>query len=174
MHEQQFKNNIHFESFKVNKVTQFLTFELNNEAYGINILKIKEIIDYGNITRVPMMPEFIEGVVNLRGSVVPVVNLALRFSQRSSPKTKRSSIVILELKGESETLEIGIIVDVVNEVLDLLSAEIEPSPSFGTKIRTDFICGMGKVSDQLLILLNIENILSIEELSVVDDTALSS
>jgi len=174
MHEQQLEKNIRYESFKVNKVTQFLTFELNNEAYGINILKIKEIIDYGNITRVPMMPEFIEGVINLRGSVVPVVNLALRFSQQSSPKTKRSSIVILELKGENETIEIGIIVDVVNEVLDLLSTEIEPSPSFGTKIRTDFICGMGKVSDQLLILLNIENILSIAELSVIEDTALSS
>lgn len=174
MHEQQLEKNIRYESFKVNKVTQFLTFELNNEAYGINILKIKEIIDYGNITRVPMMPEFIEGVINLRGSVVPVVNLALRFSQQSSPKTKRSSIVILELKGENETIEIGIIVDVVNEVLDLLSTEIEPSPSFGTKIRTDFICGMGKVSDQLLILLNIENILSIAELSVIEDTALSN
>lgn len=147
---------------------QFLTFVLNNEVYGINILNIKEIIDYGNITKVPMMPEFIAGVINLRGNVVPVVDLALRFSQKPSVRTKRSSVVILDLKHEEQALEIGITVDAVNEVLDILSSEIEPSPSFGTKIRTDFISGMGKVNDQLLVLLDIGSILSIEELSVID------
>jgi len=148
-------------------VTQFLTFKLNAEVYGINILNIKEIIDYGNVTQVPMMPEFIAGVINLRGSVVPVVDLALRFSEKPSKRTKRSSIVIIELECEEQKLEIGITVDVVNEVLDLLSNEIKPTPSFGTKIRTDFISGMGKVDDQLLVLLDIENILSIAELSDV-------
>lgn len=149
-------------------VTQLLTFKLNTQVYGINILNIKEIIDYGSITRVPLMPEFIAGVINLRGSVVPVVNLALRFSEKSPARTKRSSIVILEVKYEEQTMEIGITVDVVNEVLDILSSDIEPAPSFGTKIRTDFISGMGKVKDQLLVLLNIESILSIDELSTLD------
>jgi len=144
-----------------------LTFELNAEVYGINILNIKEIIDFGNLTRVPMMPEFIAGVINLRGSVVPVVDLALRFLEKPSPRTKRSSIVILELEHESQKLEIGITVDVVNEVLDILSNDIETAPSFGTKIRTDFISGMGKVSNQLLVLLDVETILSIDELSIV-------
>jgi len=151
------------------KATQFLTFVLNNETYGVNILNIKEIIDFGNITQVPMTPEFIAGVINLRGNVVPVVDLALRFSQKPSERTKRSSVVILEVSYEEQALEIGITVDVVNEVLDILAGEIEPSPSFGTRIRTDFISGMGKVNDKLLVLLDIENILSVAELSVIEE-----
>jgi len=150
------------------QVTQFLTFVLNKEVYGINILNIREIIDYGNVTKVPMMPDFIAGVINLRGNVVPVVDLALRFSQKSSKRTKRSSVVILEVRYEGQKVEIGITVDVVNEVLDILSSDIEPTPSFGTKIRTDFISGMGKVNAQLLVLLDIDCILSIEELSVIE------
>lgn len=154
-------------------VTQFLTFVMNGEIYGVNILNIKEIIDYGSITHVPMTPNFIAGVINLRGNVVPVVDLALRFSQESSKKTKRSSVVILDVADEEGILEIGITVDEVNEVLDILSGEIEPSPSFGTKIRPEFISGMGKVNDNLLVLLDIENILSIDELSIVDDVKAS-
>lgn len=149
---------------------QFLTFALNDEIYGINILNIKEIIDYGNIARVPMMPDYISGVMNLRGSVVPVIDLALRFSQKPSVRTKRSSIVILEVSHEDEKMEIGVTVDEVNEVLDILLSEIEPAPAFGTRIRTDFICGMGKVNDQLMVLLNIEKVLSVEELCVLDNT----
>lgn len=154
--------------FVSGNINQYLTFILNNEIYGINILSIKEIIDYGKIAKVPMMPKFIAGVINLRGSVVPVVDLALRFSEQPSKRTKRSSIVILEVKSDDQILEIGITVDVVNEVLDILSSEIEPAPSFGTKIRTDFINGMGKFEGQLLILLDIKNILSVAELSVID------
>ena len=155
-------------------ITQYLTFMLNTEVYGINILSIKEIIDYGDITRVPMMSEFIAGVINLRGSVVPVVDLALRFSKRPSARTKRSSIVILEVSYEEQIMEIGITVDVVNEVLGILSSEIEPAPSFGTKIRTDFISGMGKVEDQLLVLLDIESILLIDEISALGSMATSA
>ncbi|VAW64920.1 Positive regulator of CheA protein activity (CheW) [hydrothermal vent metagenome] len=154
--------------FFVDSVTQYLTFILNNEIYGINILNIKEIIDFGNIARVPMMPKFIAGVINLRGSVVPVVDLALRFANKPSKRTRRSSIIILEVKNDEQVLEIGITVDVVNEVLDILVGEIEQAPSFGTKIRTDFISGMGKVDDQLLVLLDIENILSVDELSAIE------
>lgn len=150
-------------------VGQFLTFVLNSDTYGVSILNIREIIEFGNITKVPMMPEFIAGVINLRGSVVPVVDLALRFSEPSAERTKRSSVVILEVEHEDQKLEIGITVDVVNEVLDILSSEIEAAPSFGTKIRTEFIYGMGKVGDQLLVLLDMENVLSVDELSYVDE-----
>ncbi len=153
---------------EADNATQFLTFMLNTEVYGINILNIKEIIDYGNIAKVPMMPDFIAGVINLRGSVVPVVDLALRFSEQPLERTKRSSIVIIEVKYEEQKLEIGITVDAVNEVLDILLSEIEPAPSFGTKIRTDFISGMGKVNNQLLVLLDVENILSVDELSLIE------
>jgi len=167
MQNQIAQQNVQHE-FAGDSITQYLTFMLNNEIYGINILNIKEIIDYGNIAKVPMMPKFIAGVINLRGSVVPVVDLALRFAEKPAKRTKRSSIVILEVKSEEQILEIGITVDAVNEVQDILAGEIEPAPSFGTKIRTDFIDGMGKVDGQLLVLLDIENILSIDELSVIE------
>lgn len=150
-------------------VTQFLTFVSNGEVYGVSILNIREIVSYGNITRVPMMPDFVAGVINLRGSVVPVVDLALRFAQEPAARTKRSSVVILDVMYEDEEMEIGITVDVVNEVLDIRASEVEPAPSFGTKIRTDFISGMGKVDNQLLVLLNIETILSVEELSAISE-----
>jgi len=149
-------------------VTQFLTFQLNEDSYGIDILSIKEIVDHGSVTKVPMMPDFIAGVINLRGNVVPVVDLALRFSQQPSLRTSRSSILILEHQYEEQKLEIGITVDVVNEVLDILAGDIEQAPSFGTKIRTDFIAGMGKLNKKLLVLLNIETILKVTELSEVE------
>ena len=152
------------------RVEQFLTFVLSNEIYGINILSIREIVEHGNVTRVPMMPEFIAGVINLRGSVVPVVDLAQRFSASASSITKKSSIVILEIEDEDQKLEIGITVDEVNEVLDISAGEIEPTPSFGTRIRTEFICGMGKIGGELLLLLDIENVLSVKELSFVEST----
>jgi len=149
-------------------IMQFLTFELNREIYGIDILSIREIINLEKITRVPMMPNIIAGVINLRGSVVPVVDLALRFSQQPSIRTKRSSIVILNVDYEGQCLQIGVTVDVVLEVLDILSEDIEATPSFGTKIRQDFIDSMGKVNGKLLVLLAIEQITSVAELSALD------
>jgi len=149
-------------------VAQFLTFELNDEIYAIDILNIREIIDHGKITRVPMMPNFIAGVINLRGSVVPVVDLALRFGKKSGTRTKRSSIVMLDVEYEEQILEIGITVDIVDEVLDIAKRNVEPAPAFGTKIRTDFISGMGKVNGQMLVLLDIGNILSVDELCVLE------
>ncbi len=149
-------------------VIQFLTFELNEEIYAIDILNIREIIDHGKVTRVPMMPNFIAGVINLRGSVVPVVDLALRFGKKSAKRTKRSSIVMLDVEYEEQILEIGITVDIVDEVLDIAKRNIEPAPAFGTKIRTDFISGMGKVNGQMLVLLDIANILSVAELCLLD------
>ena len=149
-----------------NNSRKFLTFVLNNEIYGIDILSIKEITDFSNITRVPMVPGFIAGMVNLRGNVVPVIDLAKRFLQQPSERTKRSSIVIVDLMNNEQSMVIGIIVDEVSEVIDVSLLEIVPAPEFGTKIRTDFIHGMGKVDQRLLVLLNIENILAIDELSL--------
>ena len=150
-------------------VQQYLTFMLGDEIFGLEILNVKEIISYDNLAKVPLMPDFIAGVMNLRGSVVPVIDLALRFSGPPAEITKRTSIIIIELKTDDLSLDIGIIVDVVNEVLDIMPSEIEPAPSFGTSIRTDFIKGMGKVKDQLLVLLDISYVLSIDELSMAGE-----
>ena len=149
-------------------ITQFLTFDLSHKVYGVNLIHVREIIDYGNITTVPMMPNFIAGVINLRGSVVTVIDLALRFNVSTAVQTKRSSIVIVEVEYEEELFEIGITVDAVDEVLDITSRDIEPTPSFGTSIRTDFISGMAKVNNQILVLLDIEKVLDIEELSSLE------
>jgi purine-binding chemotaxis protein CheW len=172
MQEQMSEHNINNDFNPVTasgRVIQFLTFELSADVYGINILNIKEIIAFGKITRVPMMPSFIAGVINLRGSVVPVVDLALRFDKLKSAVTKRSSIVIVEVKDEDGALEIGISVDEVNEVLDILSDEINPAPTFGTKIRTDFIFGIAKIDAKSLVLLDVDNMLSIDEISQLDN-----
>ena len=151
-------------------VQQFLTFVLSDEIYGIGILHIREIIEYANLTVVPLMPDFISGVINLRGNVVPVVNLARRFEQKSKEIGKRTSIVIIDIKdSDGESVEIGIIVDVVNEVIELSESEIAAPPTFGTRIRADFIQGMGKIDDKLMVLLDVNHVLSINELSAVLD-----
>jgi purine-binding chemotaxis protein CheW len=147
---------------------QFLTFSLNDEIYGIGILSIHEIIEYGDLTVVPLMPDFISGVINLRGSVVPVINLARRFGQQPREISKRSSIIIVEFRvGDDSIAEAGIIVDNVDEVVDFGADDIAPVPTFGTRIRTDFIQGMGRINDQLMILLDINHVLAISEISAI-------
>jgi len=148
-------------------VEQYLTFMLGGKTYGLEILDIKEIIEYGEVTDVPMTPAFILGVINLRGAVVPVIDLGERFSGNALEVTKRTSIIILEIKNDDLKVEIGITVDFVNEVLDIHPNEIEPAPKLGEQIQTNFISGMAKTNDKLLILLDIGNILSIDELSMV-------
>ncbi len=152
-------------------IQQYLTFMLGGEVFAIGILHIKEIIEYGQLTSVPMMPEFIRGVINLRGAVVPVVDLASRFGGKPSQVTRRSCIVILELTCEEEIQVIGVVVDAVNEVLEIAGSEIEPPPSFGTRIRTDFILGMGKVQERFVIILNVNNVLSTEDLLILGRAA---
>jgi len=147
---------------------QFLTFTLGGEVYAIEILSIREIIDYGNLTTVPMMPAFIRGVINLRGSVVPVVDLAARFGGEPAEITKRTGIIIIEIVDGETTMNIGAVVDGVNEVLEIPPSDIEPPPSFGARIRTDFIKGMGKVDGKFLVLLDVANVLSVDELSLLD------
>jgi purine-binding chemotaxis protein CheW len=141
---------------------QVLTFMLGGEAFAIGILQIKEIIEYQGLTTVPMMPACVRGVINLRGAVVPVVDLQARFGRPSSEVTKRTCIVIVEtLTADGDHQVVGVIVDVVNEVLEIPAADIEPPPAFGTQIRTQFIAGMGKVRGKFVILLRIDEALAI-------------
>lgn len=154
---------------------QYLTFQIGKEMFAVGILHIREIIEYGSLTTVPMMPEFVRGVINLRGSVVPVIDLSARFGRGESRINRRSCIVILEIDSSNtgETLqEVGVIVDSVSEVLEIPQADIEPPPGFGARIRADFIAGMGKVQGHFVILLNVQHALDIEEMaelaSVVD------
>jgi len=145
--------------------SQYLTFALGGEMFAVGILNVKEIIEYGNLTEIPMMPAFIRGVINLRGSVVPVIDLAARFGGRPSELGKRSCIVIVETHDEDSLHDIGIMVDAVSEVIEIPGGEIEPPPSFGARIRADFIFGMGKVAGKFVIILNIDQVLSVAEIA---------
>jgi len=143
---------------------QYLTFMLGGETFAIAILSVKEIIGYGGLTPVPMMPDCIRGVINLRGAVLPVVDLVARFGRPSSPVTKRTCIVVIEIESEDERQDVGVIVDAVNAVIDIPRSEIEPAPEFGTRLRADFIQGMGKVDGRFVILLNMSEVLSLVDL----------
>lgn len=146
---------------------QYLTFMLGGEVFAIGILAIKEIIEYGALTEVPMMPDYIRGVINLRGSVVPVVDLSARFGRKNTELTRRTCIVIIEVISEQEKQVLGVVVDAVNEVLEIAADQIEPPPAFGAKIRTDFIRGMGKVEGRFVIIMNVNNVLSIDDLTLL-------
>jgi len=147
--------------------SQYLTFLLGGEMFAIPILNIKEIIEYGSLTTVPMMPEFIRGVINLRGSVVPVVDLAVRFGRKTTEVTRRTCIVIIEIESEGEKQDVGVVVDTVNEVLEIPQTEIEKAPSFGARIRADFISGMGKIAGKFVIILDVNHVLSIDEMAML-------
>jgi purine-binding chemotaxis protein CheW len=146
--------------------SQFLTFMLADEQFAVGILHIKEIIEYGSLATVPMMPACVRGVINLRGAVVPVMDLSARFGRASSGISKRSCIVIVEVAGaEGDNKQVlGMLVDAVNAVVEIAAADIEPAPSFGTRIRPDFIAGIGKANGKFVILLDIEHVLSTEEI----------
>lgn len=147
--------------------TQYLTFQLGQEMFAIGILAIKEIIEYHDLTVVPMMPPSVRGVINLRGAVVPVVDLQARFGKPASKVGKRTCIVIVEVGHPEERQIIGVVVDAVNEVLDIAASDIEPPPAFGARIRADFIQGMGKVKGRFVILLNLDRILSTDEIEAL-------
>lgn len=148
---------------------QYLTFTLGGEMFAVGILNVKEIIEYGNLTEIPMMPTFIRGVINLRGAVVPVVDLAARFCHKPSEIQRRTCIVIVEVRQEDGKHDIGIMVDAVSEVLEIQAGDIEPPPSFGAKIHADFIAGMGKVNQSFVIILEIQKVLSVDEMAVLVD-----
>lgn len=149
---------------------QYLTFSLGEEMFAIGILSIREILEYGQLTEVPMTPPFIRGVINLRGAVVPVIDLSVRFGRESRDVSKRTCIVIIETDAgaaHGHTQQMGVVVDAVSEVLEIPPSEIEPPPAFGARIRTDFIRGMGKVAGRFVVILDVDRILSLDEVAVL-------
>ena len=155
------------------KSQQYLTFTVTGEVFGVAIVSIKEIIEYRATTEVPMMPDFMRGVINLRGRVVPVIDLAVRFGRPRGELTARSCIVIVEAQQEGEQHDLGVVVDAVSAVADIADADIEPPPSFGARLRSEFITGMGKIGEKFVILLDVNRVLSIDELSTLGDMAVA-
>lgn len=153
---------------------QYLTFRLGDETFALPILVTKEILEYPELTSVPMMAPCVRGVLNLRGAVVPVVDLAVRFGRPASVLTRRSCVVILEIQSGDEWLDIGVVVDGVNQVIDIPSDQIEPPPNFGSKLRADFIRGMGKVDGNFVVVLDSDHVLSVEEISVLEQHAVQA
>jgi purine-binding chemotaxis protein CheW len=152
--------------------TQYLTFMLGTEMFAIGILAVKEIIEYSGITTVPMMPACIRGVLNLRGAVVPVLDLSLRFGRPEIIVSKRTCIIIVETESNGEQYVIGMVVDAVNAVMDIPASEIEPPPSFGAKVRSDFLHGMGKVNGKFVLLLNAQQVLSASEIGQITEAGI--
>ncbi len=153
------------------QLRQYLTFQAGNENLAISILDVKEIIEINTITEVPMTPDYIRGVINLRGNVVPVIDLSARLGRHSSEITKRSCIVLVQVEYNEDTQLLGMLVDAVDEILEIPEANIMPPPDFGADIRTDFIQSMGRVGDTFIILLNINRVLSVKELSQLKQVA---
>jgi purine-binding chemotaxis protein CheW len=148
---------------------QYLTFVLGAETFAIGIMAIKEIIEYSSLTEVPMMPAYVRGVINLRGAVVPVLDLPVRFGKAASAVTKRTCIVIIEVALSNERHVLGLVVDAVNAVLDIPASQVEPPPAFGASIRTEFIRGMVKVDSKFVILLDVDHALAADEVQALTE-----
>lgn len=146
---------------------QYLTFTLGKELFALDILVVKEIIQFTEISSIPMMPDYIRGIINLRGTVVPVIDLHVRFGQNAAEIGKRSCIIILEVRVQDQNFIIGAMVDAVSAVIDVADQQIEPPPRFGSLSRNEFIAGIGKIGEQFIILLNINKTFSIEELELI-------
>ena len=149
---------------------QFLSFALGDEVFAVNVLQVKEILDIINITRVPQMPDYMLGVINLRGSVVPVIDLRSKFGMAKREQNQESCIVVLEIDFDGERVVIGALTDAVREVFDLSADQIEPPPRLGMKLRSEFIRGMGKQGESFIIILDIDRIFSSDELCVMQKT----
>ena len=142
------------------KAGKYLTFALGKEQYGLEILKVREIIGYMEITAVPQTPHYVKGVINLRGQVIPVIDLRARFNMELAEITEESCVIVVEIQQNDRKFSTGLAVDRVEEVLDILEEDIEESPQFGSSVNTDFILGMGKVGDSVKILLDIDKVLT--------------
>ncbi len=149
-----------------NKEGKYLTFALAGEEYGIGILKVKEIIGLMAITTVPQTPSYVKGVINLRGKVIPVVDLRLKFGMEPMEYTDRTCIIVVEIRGAERTVLMGIVVDSVSEVLNIKGSEIEETPNFGAKLNTAFILGMAKTNGSVKILLDIDRVFREEDLNM--------
>jgi len=153
---------------------QYLTFLLANEEYAIGILKVKEIIEYDTVTTVPKTPKWVRGVINLRGAVVPVVDLAIKFGLDQKPVTKTTCIVIVETQFEGQNTTIGIIVDAVSQVMELGMEDLQPVPEFGTRVKVDYLLGMAQLGKKFALLLDVDKVLSTDELLHLSGVASSA
>lgn len=149
----------------VEVIKQYLTFRIGNENYGLELSQTREIIEYSGITEVPLMPNFLRGVINLRGEVVPVIDLAVRLGRKPIEVQKRTCIIVVELANSEQNHVLGLLADSVSEVIDMNDDNIEDAPSFGANIRADFIQGIAKRDDEFVVLLDANNALSIRELA---------
>lgn len=150
--------------------TQYLSFKLADEIFALDISKVREVLDFTSITKVPRTPEFMRGVINLRGSVVPVADLRLKFGMTRTEKTVNTCVIIVEVTVDNETTILGALADSVQEVLELGAGNIEPAPKLGTKLNTEFILGMGKQQESFIIILDIDKVFSTDELALVQAT----
>ena len=153
---------------------QYLTFKLEDEVFALDITKVREVLDFTTVTKVPRTPDFMRGVINLRGSVVPVVDMRLKFGMSRTEQTVNTCIIIVEINLDGERLILGALADSVQEVIELEPGQIEPAPRIGTRLSTEFIRGMGKRDDQFIIILDIDRIFSMDELAVLTPQAAQS
>jgi purine-binding chemotaxis protein CheW len=154
---------------EITETTQYLTFTLAEDIFAIDVTMAREILDVCDVTRVPQTPDYMLGVINLRGSVVPVIDMRLKFGMDHVERTRDSCIVVVEVDVDGESVVVGALADSVREVLDLEPSQIEPPPRIGTRLNTDFIKGMGNLDDRFVIILDINRVFSAEELALVQD-----
>ena len=147
---------------------QYLTFKLDSDLFAVDVGKSREVLDFADVTRVPQTPDYMLGVINLRGSVVPVINLRRKFGMQEAEKTVDTCIIVMEINVNDDKVIIGIVADAVQEVLDLDDSQIEPPPRLGTRLNTEFIKGMGSMDDQFVILLDIDRVFTADELAVIE------
>lgn len=153
---------------EASETIQYLTFKLGDELFGVDVSKAREVLDFSEVTNVPQMPDYMLGVINLRGSVVPVINLRRKFGMAETEQTIDTCIIVIEVEIDGDVIVIGTMADAVQEVLDLTEAQIEPPPRLGTKLNTEFIKGMGNVNEQFLIILDIDRVFTAEELAAIE------
>ena len=146
--------------------TQFLTFSLADDIFAIDVIKAKEVLDFAEITQIPQTPDYMLGVINLRGSVVPVVDMRRKFKMKITDRTRNSCIVVVEVDVDGDPVTVGALADSVREVIDLNPAQIEPPPKIGTKLNTEFIKGMGNLDDRFVIILDIDKVFSVDDLAM--------
>ncbi|MEW5747018.1 MAG: chemotaxis protein CheW [Nitrospirota bacterium] len=151
----------------ITETTQYLTFRLNEETFALDISKVREVLDFTTVTKVPQTPDFMRGVINLRGSVVPVVDMRLKFGMAMTERTVNTCIIIVEVSVDGETTILGALADSVQEVIELEPESIEPAPRIGTRLNTDFIKGMGRRDNQFIMILDVDRVFSADELAMV-------
>jgi purine-binding chemotaxis protein CheW len=156
----------------ITETTQHLTFKLDEEVFAVDISKVREVLEFTTVTKVPQTPPFMRGVINLRGSVVPVVDLRLKFGMSETSRTVNTCVIIVEVALDGESTVLGALADSVQEVFELEPGQIEPAPKIGTRLKTEFIKGMGKRDDEFIIILDIDKVFTTDELTIVQDAGI--